>query len=100
MNITPLRDRIVLKPIKEETVSSGGIVLNESSVEKPFKGEVVAVGEWSSLPNGDIRSSVFQVGYIAVYRKGAGTEVLCDDGIKYLVCHEDEIVCLLGEVKK
>lgn len=97
MNITPLRDRIVLRPIEEEKRSAGGIVLSESTVEKPFKGEVVAVGEYSALPSGDIRTPVIQVGYIAVYRKGAGTEVFCDKGVKHLVCHEDEIVCLLGE---
>lgn len=94
--ITPLRDRVVVEPIEVEKMSAGGIVLTESSVEKPFMGRIVKLGEYSKLPNGDVRAFNFDVGVKCVYRKGAGTEVPID-GKKYLVMHEDEIVCLLGE---
>ena len=100
MNITPLRDRIVVEPIEIEAKSAGGILLSEKVVEKPFTGIVRAVGEWSQLPNGDIRQPVIQVGWIVAYRKGAGTEVPADDGKSYLVCHEDEIVCVTGKEAK
>ena len=44
MNMKPLHDRIVVKPIEAEELSAGGIVIPDNAKEKPTKGEVVAVG--------------------------------------------------------
>jgi chaperonin GroES len=44
MNLEPLGDRIVVKPIAKEEVTKGGIVLPDTAKEKPQEGEVVAVG--------------------------------------------------------
>ncbi len=44
MNIEPLFDRVVLKPVEQETVSNSGIILPESaSKERPYIYEVVAI---------------------------------------------------------
>lgn len=44
MNIQPLFDRVVLKAVEEENITSSGIILPESaSKERPYVYEVVAV---------------------------------------------------------
>ncbi len=44
LNLKPLGDRLIIKPLEQEEVTSGGIVLPETAKEKPQKGEVVAAG--------------------------------------------------------
>ena len=45
LNIKPMADRLVIKPLEEEEVTPSGIVLPETAKEKPQKGEVVARGK-------------------------------------------------------
>ena len=56
MNIKPLHDRIVVKPIEAEELSAGGIVIPDNAKEKPTKGEVVAVGTGKVFDNGQVRA--------------------------------------------
>ena len=49
MNIKPLFDRVIICPENEKTVTNSGIVLPETSQERPQTGVVVAVG------NGEIK---------------------------------------------
>ena len=44
---TPLGERIVIKPMEQETQTRGGILLPDTAKEKPQEGEVVAVGPGS-----------------------------------------------------
>ena len=54
----PLGDRVVIKPLEEEEITKGGLVLPDTAREKPQKGEVVAVGpgrlgdRWQAAGNG------------------------------------------------
>ena len=43
-NIRPLQDRVIIKRVKEEEKSKGGIIIPDSAKEKPIEGEVLAVG--------------------------------------------------------
>jgi len=43
MNLKPLYDRVVVKPIEADEVTAGGIVIPDNAKEKPTKGEVLAV---------------------------------------------------------
>ena len=45
MDIKPLGDRVVVKPLEAETKSKGGIVIPDSAKEKPQEGKIVAVGK-------------------------------------------------------
>ena len=51
MNLKPLHDRLVVKPIEAEEKSAGGILIPDNAKEKPTKGEVLAVGEGKALVN-------------------------------------------------
>ena len=44
VKLQPLADRLVVKPIEQEEVTKGGIVLPDTAKEKPQEGKVLAVG--------------------------------------------------------
>jgi chaperonin GroES len=44
LNITPLHDRVVVKPVAAEEKSAGGIIIPDTAKEKPQRGTVVAAG--------------------------------------------------------
>ena len=44
MKVRPLQDRILVRPLEEEEVKQGGIIIPDTAKEKPQEGKVVAVG--------------------------------------------------------
>ncbi len=44
MTLKPLGNRVVIEPIEQEDITSGGIVLPETAKEKPKKGKSLSVG--------------------------------------------------------
>jgi len=52
MEIKPLGDRVLLKPMEEEEKTKSGIVIPDTAKEKPQKGKVLAVGTGRTLDNG------------------------------------------------
>ena len=91
MNLKPLYDRVVVKPIEADEVTAGGIVIPDNAKEKPTKGEVLAVGEGKPLDNGQVRALEVKVGDRILFGKYSGTEVKLD-GEDYLVMREDDIM--------
>ena len=45
LNITPLADRVLIKPMEAETKTASGIFIPDTAKEKPQKGKVIAVGK-------------------------------------------------------
>ena len=94
MNIRPLQDRVIIKRMEDEKMSSGGIVIPDSATEKPIKGEVVAVGNGLVLDNGEVRPLDLKVGDKVLFGKYSGTEVKLD-GEELLVMKEDDVMAVL-----
>ena len=44
MKIRPLQDRVIVKRVKEEEKTKGGIIIPDTAKEKPQEGKVLAVG--------------------------------------------------------
>lgn len=91
MAVKPLEDRVLVKPVEKESVTSSGLYLPESSKEKPIHGTVVAVGPGKRLENGNLASMSVQKGDIVVYASYAGTEVEVN-GDTHLVMRESELL--------
>lgn len=89
--IRPLNDRLIVKRVKQEETTSGGIVIPDNAKEKPIEGEIVAVGKGKLLDNGDVRPLDLKVGNVVLFGKFAGTEVKVDSQ-EYLVLREDDIM--------
>ncbi|MHC4938580.1 MAG: co-chaperone GroES [Planctomycetota bacterium] len=76
MNIRPLRNRIVVKPVEQEEQTAGGIYLPDTAKEKPQQAEVVAVGSGEYVEaTGETIAPPLNVGDRVFYGKYAGTEV-------------------------
>ncbi len=96
LNIRPLQDRILLKRVKEEEKSKGGIIIPDTAKEKPIEGEVIAIGNGKVLDDGTVRKIDLKVGDRVLFGKYSGTEVKID-GEERLIVREDDI---LGVIEK
>lgn len=91
MNIRPLGDRVVVKPLAQEEKTKGGIVLPDTAAkEKPQQGEVLAVGSGRTLENGQKVPLEVKVGDKVIFSKYAGTEVKLEDE-EVLILNERDI---------
>ena len=54
-NIRPLHDRVIVKRVKEEEKSKGGIIIPDTAKEKPIEGEVLAIGSGKIADDGSVR---------------------------------------------
>ncbi len=98
MNLEPMADRVILKPIEREEVTKGGIVLPDTVKERPQEGEVVAVGPGRLSEDGKRIPLEVKKGDRVIYSKFAGTELKYEDE-DYLVLRESDILAKLGPGK-
>ena len=76
--LSPMADRVVIRPIDESKVSKGGIILPDTVQERPQEGEVVAAGPGRRLDNGKLLEMDLKTGDKVIYSKFAGTEFTVD----------------------
>jgi len=89
--IRPLQDRVIVKRVKEEEKTKGGIIIPDTAKEKPIEGEVIAVGNGKVNEEGKLRPVDVKVGDRVLFGKYSGTEVKLD-GEEALILREDDIV--------
>jgi chaperonin GroES len=94
MKIRPLHDRIIVKRIKEEETTKGGIIIPDTAKEKPSEGKVIAVGNGKLLENGNLQPLEVKKGNKVLFGKYAGTEVKID-GEEHLIMREDDIIAIV-----
>ncbi|HEX9115256.1 MAG TPA: co-chaperone GroES [Anaerolineae bacterium] len=94
MNLKPLADRLVVEPLEQEDVTSGGIFLPETAKEKPQQGKVIAAGPGRTDDAGKRVTLEVQVGDRVLYAKYSGTEIKLD-GKKVLILKESDILAIV-----
>ena len=95
MEIKPLGDRIVVKPLEAENKSKGGIVLPDTAKEKPQEAKVVAVGKGKVLENGTVQAPEVKVGDEVLYGKYTGNEITTKEGEELLILREEDILAII-----
>jgi chaperonin GroES len=95
MNLRPLGDRVVVKPIEREEMTKSGIVLPDTAKEKPQEGLVEAVGTGRILDNGTKVPLEVKVGDRVLYAKYAGNEFKLDE-IEYLIISEKDVLAVVA----
>lgn len=96
MKLQPLADRVIVKPLKAEEKTKGGIVLPDTAKEKPREGKIVAVGKGKILDNGKIKEPEVKVGDRVLYGKYSGTEVkIQNEDEELLIMNEDDILAVV-----
>jgi chaperonin GroES len=94
MKIRPLGDRILVKRIKEEDKSKGGIIIPDTAKEKPQEGRVVAVGKGKMTDTGYLLVSDVKAGDRILFGKYSGSEVKFENE-EHLIVREDEVLGVL-----
>lgn len=97
MKLKPLRDRIIVRRLAEESVSPGGIFIPGQAREKPARGEVLAVGPGLSDDKGGVRPMGVMVGDVVVFGKYAGAEFPAGgDGCLVVLSEADVMAVVVG----
>jgi chaperonin GroES len=93
--ITPLADRVVVKPAEAESQRPSGIYVAETAKEKPQKGTVVAVGpgKWE---DGKLEPMAVAVGDTVLFAKYAGTEIRLNDEDVLILSQKDILAKIEG----
>ncbi len=94
--LTPLADRVVVRPLAREEVTRSGIVLPDTAKEKPQRGEVIAAGQGRLNDKGERMPMDVKVGDQVLFAKYAGTEFKLDDE-ELLILSEKDILAIVSE---
>lgn len=89
VNITPLHDRVIVKPAAAETKTAGGIIIPDTAKEKPQRGSIIAAG-----PGKKDEPVTVKKGDTVLYGKYAGTEINLD-GEDLLIMRESDILAII-----
>ncbi len=95
MNLRPLGDRVVVKPVDREEKTKSGILLPDTAKEKPQEGIVEAVGTGRILDSGQKVPMELKVGDKVLYAKYAGNEFKVDE-IEYLIVSEKDVLAVVA----
>jgi chaperonin GroES len=92
MNLKPLGDRVLVRPVEEEQTTASGIVLPDTAKEKPQKGQVLAVGDGRWDEDGEKRIPLdVAEGDEVLYSKYGGTDIIIE-GEDLLVLRESDLL--------
>ena len=95
VNIKPLADRVVVKPLDETQETKGGLYIPDTAKEKPQQGEIVAVGAGRVSDDGARIDMELKNGDKVLYGKYSGTEVTVG-GEEYLILRESDVLAVVG----
>jgi chaperonin GroES len=92
--ISPLADRIVVKPLEDTETMRGGLYIPDTAKEKPQQGEVVAVGPGKMTDDGKRIAPEVKTGDRVLYGKYSGTEVALGDE-QFLILRESDVLAIV-----
>ena len=94
MKFRPLGDRVVVRRVKEDQKTAGGIIIPDTVAEKPQEGEVISAGPGALDNNGKLVATTVKAGEFVLFGKWSGTEVKID-GEDLLIMKESDIMGIL-----
>jgi chaperonin GroES len=95
MQVKPLADRVLIKPLEADEMKKGGIIIPDTAKEKPQEGEVIEVGPGRVTDDGKKIPLEVKKGDKVLYGKYSGTEVTINDK-EYMIMRESDILAVLG----
>jgi chaperonin GroES len=91
---------VVVRRVKEDTKTKGGIIIPDTAQEKPMQGEIIAIGPGGRDEVGKLIPIDVKVGDVVLFGKWSGTEVKLD-GDEYLIMKESDIMGVIeGKTSK
>ena len=96
MNVKPLADRVVVRPLDtEEETKRGSIIIPDTAKEKPQEGEIIEIGSGRKTEEGTLIPLEVKKGDRVLYGKYSGTEVTIDQS-DYLIMRESDILAVVN----
>lgn len=95
MNIQPLFDNVLVKPLAQEDKLPSGIVLPDSAKEKPQMGQVMAVGPGAMDDKGNMVKMQVKVGDKVMYKKWGGNEVKVQ-GEEWMIVEQKDVLAIVN----
>ena len=89
LNVTPLHDRVIVKPAPAEEKTAGGIIIPDTAKEKPQRGVIVAAG-----PGKKDEPVTVKIGDTVLYGKYSGTETQIESE-DFLFMRESDILAII-----
>ena len=90
MNLKPLGDRIVIKAIPQEEVTSSGIILPETvNKESQKEGEIIALGTGDKLKKLNLKK-----GEKVIFSEYGGSEIKIN-GQEYKILNHDDLLAVI-----
>ena len=96
MKVKPLHDRILVKRLDSEEMTTGGIIIPDTAKEKPVQGKVVAVGEGKKDEKGARIAMDVKAGDKVLFSRYGGTDVKVG-GDELLIMREDDILGIIED---
>ena len=94
INIKPLFDYILVRPLEGETKTPSGIVLPDTAKEKPQIGEIMAVGSGGISEDGKITPILVKKGQKVLYKKWGGNDIKVGTE-EWLLVEQKEIMAVV-----
>jgi chaperonin GroES len=91
MKFRPLHDRVVVRRLKQDEKTAGGIIIPDTAQEKPMEGEIIAAGAGARNETGALVPLDVKVGDRVLFGKWSGTEVKID-GEELMIMKESDIM--------
>ena len=95
MSIKVVGNRVLVRQVESVEKTASGILLPDTAKEKPFEGEVIAVGSGRVLDDGSREVMEVKAGDRVLFSKYGGVEVKIE-GVVYLVLRQDDILVVLN----
>ncbi|MCD6595113.1 co-chaperone GroES [bacterium] len=94
MQFKPLYDRVIIRPLEEQEVKKGGIIIPDTAKERPQEGEIIEVGEGKLTDDGKVIPLKVKKGDKILFSKYAGTEIEFDNQ-EYLIMRESDVLAIV-----
>ena len=95
MAFKPLHDRVLVRRVKSEEKTKGGLIIPDNAKEKPAEGEIVSCGDGARKDSGELIAMSVKAGDRVLFGKWSGTEVTVD-GEELLIMKESDVVGVIS----
>ena len=95
MKFRPLHDRVVVRRLKQDEKTAGGIIIPDTAQEKPMEGEIIAAGPGARNEDGKLVPLDVKIGDRVLFGKWSGTEVKLD-GDELIIMKESDLMGVIA----
>jgi chaperonin GroES len=94
MKLVPMGEKIVVKRLRAEEKTSGGIVLPDAAQKRPWQGRVLSIGDGCLLPDGTRAPHQVSEGDRILFGNYAGAELKVN-GEELLIMSESDVLAIV-----